>query len=189
MKKIMTLVLALSMVASMAATGYATSDIVIDAAGTGKDVPVELTADAATFSVTIPTKLPISVSSTGVITTSDNVVIRNNSHGTVKVSNMTIAALEGWEVVSFDTNMKAEKVGTKKIALNINGDTTTGANAITFTQSNFPSINGDDGTAATEGVDANELLLTYDAKIPAQIEALSNVGAAEVTFTVTWDAL
>ncbi len=173
--------LTLAVVGTMLFPVFAT-DIVTD--GGNSSVPVELTAEAATFSVTVPTALPIDVAADGTITVATDAKIINNSHGAVKVTNMTIEGVDDWVILDWDTaNMASERVGSTKVAMIINGDKTTGDDAITFTDSNFPKMDGkNDG-------DTDELPIIYDAKVPAQSVELTNLTIANVVFTVGWDLL
>lgn len=172
-------VLALALVATSITPAFA-ADITTN--GGNSSVPVELTTEAATFSVAVPTTLPIDVNAAGVVTTADDVAIVNNSHGAVKVTNMTIEGADTWEIVNWDSaNMPAEKVGATKVAMTINGDKTTADDTITFTASNFPKMDG----ANTS--DSDELPIFYDAKVPAQATELSDLTVANVVFTVGWD--
>ena len=183
-KKILTSLLALSMATSMMAVPVFATGITVGADGEGAEVPVELTTEAATFSVTVPTSLPISVAADGTITTATDAKIVNNGCGAVLVTNVAIEGIDTWEVVDFDSaDMTKEKVGATKVAMKINNDVTTGDDAITFTQSNWTSIAGKNDT------DTDELAITYEAKVPAQAAALNDVSVCNVTFTVGWDTL
>lgn len=179
--KIMSGLLVCGLMASLAVPTFAAD---ISTSGGSQEVPAVLDADAATFSVTVPTSLPISVSATGEVTTADDVKIVNNSHGAVKVTNMTIAGSSDWEIVDFDSaNMAAEKVGSHKIAMTINNEKTTADDTISFSESNFTKMDGKNAG------DTDELKLTYDAKIPAQSTALDSETVANVTFVVGWDSI
>lgn len=139
-------------------------------------VPVTLEVEVAMFSVTLPTSLPIDVDANGIVTTASDAKIINNSNASVKVTNMAITAEEGWEIVDFDSaDMQREKAGAKKLAMYINGDKTTGTDAISFTQENFPSLPA-----------AGELSIIYDAKLPVQPTAVTEDKIATVVFTVGW---
>ena len=145
-------------------------------------VPVTLTVTPATFNVTVPTYLPISVDGYGDVTTASNVKIINNGHGSVKVTNMTVTPTGGWSIVSYDdTDMTYERVGTKKIALWINGEYTQEDGSISFHAGNFPVISGVNTSAS------DELDIIYDAMVPAQTNALMSVTAATVIFTIGWN--
>lgn len=179
--KLLSGMLAMALACGLAVPAFAAD--VSTAGGTG-NVPVELTVETPTFSVTVPTSLPVSLKADGSVVTSNSVKIVNNSYGAVKVTNMTIAGADGWATVDYDTaNMSAEKVDSKKIAMKINNDKTTGANAISFTSSNFPKMDGVNASTS------DELSITYDAKIPAQSAQLTVAKTiCNVIFTVGWDA-
>lgn len=182
-KGIFTTMLAAGVVASLALPTFATN---ITTDGGNSSVPVELTAEAATFSVTVPTALPIEVDADGTVNVADDVAIVNNSPGAVKVTNMTITGAGNWAIVDWDSaDMSTEKVGSTKIAMVINNDKTIADSGdgklITFTEDNFPKMAGkNDG-------DTDELPITYDAKVPAQATELSDLTIANVVFTIGWD--
>lgn len=177
--RVASMAMALTLSISLCAPAFATNVEVAD--GTGS-VPVELTTEAATFSVTVPTSLPITVKADGSIVTATDAKIVNNSHGAVLVSNMTIAGTNDWAIDNFDTMDPASmKVGTKKLGMEINGDKTTGADAISFTQANFPVLAGKNDT------NTDELPIVYNAKVPAQATVVSGQNVASVVFTVGWN--
>ena len=99
MKKIISSLLVLCLCLSVAVPAFATD---LTTAGGNSSVPVTLTSTAATFSVTVPTALPITVAADGSVTTADDVKIINNSPGAVKVTNMTISS-DDWTEVNYDT--------------------------------------------------------------------------------------
>ena len=76
--------------------------------------------------------------------------------------------------------MQSERVGTKKVAFEINGEKTTGEDAISFNPLNFPKIDGKNIT------DTDELNITYNAKVPAQANALTDEKIVNVIFTIAW---
>ena len=140
--------------------------------------PVSLTAEAAIFNVTIPTALPVSVNAHGAVTTATNAVITNNSGAPIAIVGLAVAGINDWETVNYDsTNMAAEKVNAKKVAMNINTCKTTGTNAIDFQYGGYDCIDGKGGTQ----------VITYDAKLPAQTSTISSQNIMNVTFTVDWD--
>lgn len=65
-RKTLALVLALVMAVSMMAVGATAAEVTT--AGSTGEVPVKLTVEGATFSVTVPTELPISVAADGTYT-------------------------------------------------------------------------------------------------------------------------
>lgn len=176
-KKSMTMLMAAATIMGSAAPAAfaATSDA-------AQTVPVQLTSEAAVFDVTVPTALPISINAAGVVTTATDCKITNNSWGAIKVAGLAIAGQNSWATSDYDSaNMAAEKVNTKKVAMTINGDKTTGADKISFTPANFPKLDGVNATAS------DELAINYAAKVPAQSAALSGANVANVVFTIAWD--
>ncbi|WP_294852427.1 hypothetical protein [uncultured Oscillibacter sp.] len=179
-KHIISGVLSLSLVLCMSVPAFAAD---VSTAGGSGAVPIPLTVAAATFSVTVPTSLPINVDTDGNVTTATNLKIVNNGHGAVKVTNMSVKGIEDWQIVSYDNaNMVSEKVNAHKIAMAINGDKTTADDTITFSSTNFPKLDGANAT------NSDELTITYNAKVPAQATTLDNVKVVEITFVIGWDA-
>ena len=178
MKKILSSVLALTLATAIAVPVFAAS---ITTDGGSQTVPVELTVTTATFSVTVPTALPITVSADGTVTTANDVKIINNSPGAVKVTNMTISSGE-WTEVDYDTiDVAALQTDSFVLAMNINGDKTTADNTITFTPSNWPAFDGKNAGAT------DELPINYDAKLSIQTAENTDVTIATVVFTIGWD--
>jgi len=178
MKKLTSVLFALIMLSNILVSQVSATEITDSGSAS---VPVVLTAEAATFSVTVPASLPISVDNNGVVTTAENAKIVNNSHGAVIVTGMSIKGQEGWTTVDYDNvNMQSERVGTKKVAFEINGEKTTGEDAISFNPLNFPKIDGKNIT------DTDELNITYNAKVPAQADALIDEKIVNVIFTIAW---
>lgn len=149
--------------------------------GTGSS-DVSLTAEAATFSVTVPLKLPIDVNANGVVTASTTAKIINNSAGAVKVTAVTISGVGDWVIIDYTSNVASEKVGAKKIAFSINECTTGIDGTIAINTTNFPKLDGANETTS------DELALTYTAKVPAQKTAIAeSTNIASVVFTIGWD--
>lgn len=170
MKKIIATALALTMSLALALPVCAASISIAGGKGTSA---VTLDVEAATFNVTVPTVLPLTVKADGTVTVADNVVITNNSHGKVRVTDVAVTGQNGWTVVPFG-DLSGEAVNTKKIGMEINGDVTEN-DRFAFNQGNWPAI----------AVDGN-LQITYDAKLPAQSEASMGTTIATVVFTVGW---
>ena len=178
-KKSMAMLMAAATIMGAAAPAAlaATSD-------SSQTTPVQLTSEAAVFDVTVPTALPVSITAAGVVTTATDCKIINNSWGAIKVAGLAITGQNSWATTDYDTaNMAAEKVNTKKVAMTINGDKTTGTNKISFTQTNFPKLDGVNATAS------DELAINYAAKVPAQAAALTGANIANVVFTIAWDTV
>ena len=108
-KKIISLVLAICMLASLAISASAANTV--DASGgTGtSSVTLSSTADgsiggdpaATKMSVVVPTVLPVAVGTDGTVSTATDAKIINNSFGAVKVANISIEAAQGWSLAAF----------------------------------------------------------------------------------------
>ena len=113
-KKIVSLVLAVCLMASLA-IGASAANTVDASGGTGtSSVTLSSTADgsiggdpaATKMSVTVPTVLPVAVGVDGTVSTASNAKITNNSFGAVKVNSVSIEAAQGWNLTAFGDKAK-----------------------------------------------------------------------------------
>ena len=201
-KKIISLVLAICMIASLAISASAANTV--DASGgTGtSSVTLSSTADgsiggdpaATKMSVTVPTMLPIAVGVDGTVSTATDAKIVNNSFGAVKVANVSIEAAQGWNLTAFGdkATLAKEKVDSNKFGFSIslgNGaaQITDGKNASKQTlltdaiEGCFMSGVGD--------TSANSIGIVYDAIVTPVSEAVTNTSIASVLFVIAWDAV
>ena len=128
-KKIISLVLAICMLASLAISASAANTV--DASGgTGtSSVTLSSTADgsiggdpaATKMSVTVPTFLPIAVGTDGTVSTATDAKIVNNSFGAVKVNSVSIEAAQGWSLAAFGdkATLAHEKVNSNKFGFSL----------------------------------------------------------------------
>ena len=128
-KKIISLVLAICMLASLAISASAVNTV--DASGgTGtSSVTLASTADgslggdpaATKMSVTVPTVLPIAVGTDGNVSTATDAKIVNNSFGAVKVNSVSIEAAQGWSLAAFGdkATLAHEKVNANKFGFSL----------------------------------------------------------------------
>ena len=117
-KKIISLVLAICMLASLAISASAANTV--DASGgTGtSSVTLSSTADgsiggdpaATKMSVTVPTVLPIAVGTDGTVSTATDAKIVNNSFGAVKVNSVSIEAAQGWSLAAFGDKASCRQI-------------------------------------------------------------------------------
>ena len=161
--------------AAVSAISIVSPALAVQVSGDRQNVPIELTVEKPTFSVTMPTGLPVAVDAAGKVYCSTNATIKNNTFGQVKVSNVAIEGNASWSVAAWDTDMQKEKVNTAKIAMQLNGGITTAA-GYDFQPSNFPVMDGH-----------SSMSLTYDAKLPAQTKVIGGDTVANVVFTVGWN--
>lgn len=142
-------------------------------------VPVDLTVEAPIFSVTVPTSLPITLTSTGEVQTASNAVIVNNSAGPIVVSSITTKGINGWATENYEAFApKSAKINSKNFGLSL----TLGVTNIVTTGANSNNFSG-----ALILAKGESLPLLYDAKLPAQKDANISTQIAEVIFTVGWD--
>ena len=161
-KKLITLLLALTMILSLA-TGASAAET------TEARVPVTLTVVnvAAPISCTVPACLPVSLVD-GYVVVANNAAITNTAKtGSIKVTKVDVQA-GTFEIGSSDDF----SAGKNSIALSINGCSTKGAGALTLADGAFPAIPAE-----------KNLAIRYKAKVSAS-EAVTNVNAATIVFTI-----
>ena len=201
-KKIISLVLAICMIASLAISASA-ANTVDTSGGTGtSSVTLSSTADgsldgdpaATKMSVSVPTVLPVAVGTDGTVSTASDAKIVNNSFGAVKVDSVSIEAAQGWSLAAFGAKetLAHEKVNSNKFGfqLAIGGGAaaaTDGKNASkqtlldTAVEGCYMSGVGD--------TSANSIGISYDAIVTPVSEAVTNVSIASVLFIIAWDAV
>ena len=161
-RKLITFLLALTMIVSLAASASA-------AETTEARVPVTLTVvnTVAPISCTVPACLPVSLVD-GYVVCANNASITNTAKsGSIKVTKVDVQP-GVFEIGSYD----AFSAGKNSIALSINGCSTKGAGALTLAENAFPAIPAE-----------KSLAIRYRAKVSAS-EAVTNVNAATVIFTI-----
>ena len=161
-KKLITLLLALTMILSLA-TGASAAET------TEARVPVTLTVvnTVAPISCTVPAALPVSLVD-GYVVAANNAAITNTAKtGSIKVTKVDVQA-GTFEIGSYDDF----SAGKNSIALSINGCSTKGAGALTLADGAFPAIPAE-----------KNLAIRYKAKVSAS-EAVTNINAATIVFTI-----
>ncbi len=175
MRKAISILLAVCMVAGAFAFAFAADTPVTSNGGTGT-VPVYATVAAPTFSVTVPSGLPVTVAADGSVSVSSTAKIVNNSHGAVKCTNVAITGQNGWSQVAWDSThqLKNLDVNTKSFALKLAG---------------VDSRSNSSGVCTAIGViPANdEVTLSYDAQVAPQGSDIAGTNIANVVFTISWD--
>ena len=201
-KKIISLVLAIRMMASLA-IGASAANTVDTSGGTGtSSVTLSSTADgslggdpaATKMSVTVPTVLPIAVGTDGSVATASDAKIVNNSFGAVKVNSVSIEAAQGWNLTAFGdkATLAKEKVDSNKFGFSISLGN--GAAQVTDNKNASKQTLLD---AAVEGcfmsgvgdTSANSIGIAYDAIVTPVSEAVTNTAIASVLFIIAWDAV
>ena len=206
-KKIISLVLAICMLASLAISASAmelpSGNTVGESGGTGtSSVTLSSTADgsldgdpaATKMSVTVPTVLPIAVGTDGSVVTATDAKIVNNSYGAVKVANVSIEAAQNWHLTAFGDKetLAREKVDSNKFGFKL----AIGGGAAAATDSKDASKQTLLDTAVEgcymSGVGdtaANSISISYDAIVTPVSEAVTNAAIASVLFIIAWDTV
>ena len=161
-KKLITLLLALTMILSLA-TGASAAET------TEARVPVTLTVvnTVAPISCTVPAALPVSLVDGYVVCANNAAITNTGKTGAIKVKKVDVQA-GTFEIGNFD-DFSASK---NSIALSINGCNTKGAGALTLVDGAFPVIGAE-----------KSLAIRYRAKVSAS-ETVTNVNVATVIFTI-----
>ena len=161
-KKLITLLLALTMILSLA-TGASAAET------TEARVPVTLTVvnTVAPISCTVPAALPVSLVDGYVVTANNAAITNTGKNGAIRVTKVDVQP-GTFEIGNYE-DFSASK---NSIALSINGCVTKGAGALTLVDGAFPAIDAE-----------KSLAIRYKAKVSAS-EAVTNVAAATVVFTI-----
>ena len=206
-KKIISLVLAICMLASLAISASASDlpsgNMVGESGGTcTSSVTLSSTADgsiggdpaATKMSVTVPTVLPIAVGTDGTVSTATDAKIVNNSFGAVKVNSVSIEAAQNWHLTAFGdkATLAREKVDSNKFGFQLSvGD------GVAAATDNKDASKQALLTDAIEGcymsgvgdTSANSVGIAYDAIVTPVSEAVTNTAIASVLFIIAWDAV
>ena len=200
-KKIISLVLAICMLASLAISASAANTV--DASGgTGtSSVTLSSTADgsiggdpaATKMSVVVPTVLPIAVGTDGSVATASDAKIINNSFGAVKVANISIEAAQGWSLAAFGSKdtLAHEKVNSNKFGfqLAIGGAAAATDNKNASKQTLLDNAVEGCFMSGVGDTSANSIGISYDAIVTPVSEAITNTAIASVLFIIAWDAV
>ena len=203
-KKIVSLVLAICMLASLAISASAANTV--DASGgTGtSSVTLSSTADgsiggdpaATKMSVTVPTVLPIAVGTDGTVSTAtDAKIVNNSASAQSRSTSVSIEAAQGWSLAAFGdkATLAHEKVNSNKFGFSISLGN--GAEKKLTDDKNASKQTLLD--SAVEGcymsgvgdTSANSIGIAYDAIVTPVSEAVTNTAIASVLFIIAWDAV
>ena len=143
-------------------------------------VPVNVTREAATFSVVVPTTLPISVDADGNVTTATDTAIINNSGATVAVTKVELNSQSNWTLAAYNRDILNLPVDAKQFGLQMNiGDKTVATSNRGTSDILSDSLNA-------QIAKGQNCAVTYNALFPAQTAAVSDTQIANVVFTVGW---
>lgn len=164
----------------LTAEGLIDSTKSVDPTTGSASVPVNVTREAATFSVVVPTTLPISVDADGNVTTATDATIINNSSAPVAVTKVELASLSDWTLAAYSRDILNLPVDANQFGLQMNiGDKT-----VATSNSGTSDVLSDSLNARI--VKGQNCAVTYNALFPARTAAVSDTQIANVVFTVGW---
>lgn len=164
----------------LTAEGLIDSTKSVDPTTGSASVPVNVTREAATFSVVVPTTLPISVDADGNVTTATDATIINNSSAPVAVTKVELASLSDWTLAAYSRDILNLPVDAKQFGLQMNiGDKT-----VATSNSGTSDVLSDSLNAQI--VKGQNCAVNYNALFPARTAAVSDTQIANVVFTVAW---
>lgn len=174
-KKFVTKIATLCMAALMCGTAVVSASA-IETSGGSDTTKVELTAEAATFKVTVPTVLPYSVAADGTVRVASDAKISNLSNGPVVVTDVTAKTLDAWKLVEVGTDFQAVKVNSPEFTMTLNNDNFPAGTTSSLTLgSAWTPINGN-----------SDFALTYSGDFAEQSNAIDGENIANVVFTIGW---
>lgn len=164
---------------------------------------VTLTAAATTFKVKVPTLIPLSMNSAGVVTAPTNYNVLNGSYGNVRVTDIEVTGKNDWGIDDFANPKHVGYVGAKYVALAFtpNG----GIKQAVGTQIGTTEVDGamkmviaptrtgmeewEMGALTPEAFETCLLKLEVKAKASGLTAAATDaISIANVVFTVAWAA-
>lgn len=164
----------------LTAEGLIDSTKSVDPTTGSASVPVTVAREAATFSVIVPTTLPISVDANGNVTTATDAAINNNSGAPVAVTKVELTSQSNWTLAAYSRDILNLPVDTRQFGLQMNiGDKT-----VATSNSGTSDILSDSLNAQI--AKGQICAVTYNALFPAQTTAVSDTQIANVVFTVGW---
>lgn len=164
----------------LAAEGMIDSTKSVDPTTGAASVPVTVAREAATFSVTVPTTLPISVDADGNVTTATDAAINNNSGAPVAVTKVELTSQSNWTLAAYSRDILNLPVDTKQFGLQMN----IGNKTVATSNRGTSDILSDSLNARI--AKGQNCAVTYNALFPAQTAAVSGTRIANVVFTVAW---
>lgn len=154
---------------------------VVDIDTGSASVPITVTRTAMTFSVTVPTTLPVDIAADGTITTADNVVITNSCPASIVISQIEVQSLSDWTLIPYSKGVGGslppddKNVGLQLIAAD--------KSFATKADGESEIIGSDCGVTIAS---KSSCSIKYVAEISAQLSALASEQVANVIFTVDW---
>ena len=200
-RKILSLALAATCAASLSIPSFAATQAATE--NTETTVPVTISAEATTFSVTVPTDFPTSVDpDTGETTNASDATITNNSSGSIRVSQIKVTNYGAWKLADFNADLRNAGVDSNRIGVAVQpvgGRQALAANAGTQLATTNDSeteqvlLNSSGATADEWVLDAanagntDQLTISYDTNATPVSASITNQRVASIVITVSWN--
>ena len=168
-KKLVSILLSCFILFSFSTISFAAGDINQD--GGSASIPLDLTINAATFSATVPSSLPINLMPDGTVEVADNAVITNSSAGKISVTDITVEVDAAWELAPMSDDFSTKNVNSRVFGISINGIDAYNGNLI-------------DGFKDIPAGGSHEF--TYDVKLAPQSNNSSSITLGYVIVTMGW---
>lgn len=180
--------LSLAAVMSMGLGLNAFADNQINVPGDTADIPITISGEAYSFSVTVPTSFPIVIDKFGKVVAASTAKIVNNSAAGVAVTELRITPAPGYELVTYGKTEFSGEAPEKYIGMSFapNGGTPVQTADGTEMQSLIPQSLLSQWKMGAKGSDNDALELAYAATLPIMAEGADNVTAANVVFVLSW---
>lgn len=203
MKKILSVVLALSLCLCLGISAFAAE---IDTSGGSGTTPVSLTTinngigggeggdvTPTKLNVVVPTSLPMAMSDDGTVVTATDCKVINNSYGAVRIKSVTITAANDWHLTAYGdkASLAGEKVDANKLgfAMSIGGGSQVKTNSNAATQALISTpITGCFMTGVGDTAH-NFAPIEYAAIVTPLSSAVSNATVANIVIVVEWDTV
>ncbi len=98
-----------------------------------------VTAEPASFSVTVPTQLTVAIKSNGDVIGGAGSII-NGSAAPIKVNSISVKGSNGWNLVSGNSSLVSSLIDSKKIGFTINDSPCSKEGNFVLTDEKFPQI-------------------------------------------------
>lgn len=204
MKKILSVVLALSLCLCLGISAFAAE---IDTSGGSGTTPVSLTTTnngigggegggdvtPTKLNVVVPTSLPMAMSDDGTVVTATDCKVINNSYGAVRIKSVTISAANDWHLTAFGdkASLAGEKVDSNKLgfAMSIGGGSQVKTASDAASQALISAPIAGCFMTGIGDIAHNFAPIDYAAIVTPLSNAVSNATVANIVIVVEWDTV
>ena len=200
-RKLIPCALALACVARLTVPAFAI-DMQPAAENSATTIPVKISAEATTFSVTVPTAFPTTVDPvTGETTSPDTLKITNNSAAPIVVSQIKVTKAADWVLGAFDADLRNADVDANIIGVSVQpaGGRSSGAGgtALKTVEATTDALKAEQVILAAKSdewvidaanaTDTDELSIHYDTNATPVSAPVTEKTVANIVITVSWN--